>query len=263
MKIFVLYFSGGGNTQLVAHHLFNRLKQMGHDVRIRFARKGISLGDVPEFDGLVVGSPVYAYSPAQTLMEVIEQSMPMVSEKPSFIFLTYGGLVGNAHIKLANALKNRGFKIVGLEEFLMADTLFLMLLFGFTKPTKWLAELPNRSIPKRLSQFPEKVVRSLRDGTEIELKYRRYSQKLTDFIAQKFHRFKPKLIENFRADERCDLCGVCVAVCPRKNIEIRNGQVIWGVDCELCLRCYTLCPRDAIQFGKWTRHVIKYKPYIP
>jgi len=47
-------------------------------------------------------------------------------------------------------------------------------------------------------------------------------------------------------EERCDLCGECVTVCPKrilatnnKKIELRNT-----IDCTLCQDCVDACPKD-------------------
>ena len=45
------------------------------------------------------------------------------------------------------------------------------------------------------------------------------------------------------ANERCDFCGTCVAVCPADAIELKESVV--NVDqkrCTLCRACVDVCP---------------------
>ena len=56
----------------------------------------------------------------------------------------------------------------------------------------------------------------------------------------------------FRADERCEGCGLCVRVCPTDNVTLRDGHAEFANRCALCLRCLHACPQEAIQIGRLT-----------
>lgn len=55
--------------------------------------------------------------------------------------------------------------------------------------------------------------------------------------------------------ERCKGCGLCVVVCPKKNIRIaeqsnKNGYfpaVFNGGDCTGCTMCAIICPEAVIE----------------
>ncbi|MCX5783091.1 MAG: EFR1 family ferrodoxin [Elusimicrobia bacterium] len=49
------------------------------------------------------------------------------------------------------------------------------------------------------------------------------------------------------ADEKCNLCQVCVKNCPVKVIRICGNKPRWGWNCEGCQRCINSCPTKAIQ----------------
>jgi ferredoxin len=53
----------------------------------------------------------------------------------------------------------------------------------------------------------------------------------------------PELIE-----ERCTLCGLCVAACPNHGINLdENGPVFEGRErCDACGTCEDVCPEGAI-----------------
>ena len=57
--------------------------------------------------------------------------------------------------------------------------------------------------------------------------------------------------KKFRANEKCNNCGLCEKVCPRKAIEVKEGKPVWKEPkCEICLACLHRCPASAIEYGK-------------
>ena len=59
--------------------------------------------------------------------------------------------------------------------------------------------------------------------------------------------------KDFRCDDQCNSCNVCVQVCPARNIELKEGKPVWRHHCEQCLACIRWCPQESIQFGKKTQ----------
>jgi len=50
-------------------------------------------------------------------------------------------------------------------------------------------------------------------------------------------------------DDRCDFCGVCVAVCPTDAIELREAQWILSQErCTDCQLCVFVCPIEALEY---------------
>jgi 2-oxoglutarate ferredoxin oxidoreductase subunit delta len=58
--------------------------------------------------------------------------------------------------------------------------------------------------------------------------------------------------------ERCKGCGLCIAVCPKHNIEVsaesnRSGYfpaVAKIIDCTACGRCAIVCPEGIIEVSR-------------
>ncbi len=257
MNLFLLYYSGAGNTQLVVSYLARELRRMGHRVTTRFARKGAELPDRFEYDGLIVASPVYTYQPPQTLMETVER-LPELRSAPVFTLMTKGLISGNAPLTLSRAISEKGGIVVGHAEITMADTLFIL-----TSKRNSLIEkimlLPNMMAVREIRKLPQRVLRSFEEKVPVPFRPKIYA-KLTDFIARKFHKFVEQKVGQFYADERCDLCGACVGLCPESNIRIVDSRVLWGMDCEFCMRCVHRCPQEAIQIGRYIREAGRYVP---
>jgi len=51
-------------------------------------------------------------------------------------------------------------------------------------------------------------------------------------------------------EDRCALCGACIAVCPRRMLKEEDGsiKIIDPAQCILCGHCKAVCPEDAFQF---------------
>lgn len=62
----------------------------------------------------------------------------------------------------------------------------------------------------------------------------------------------------FRTTNACVKCGVCVSVCPSKNVTIEKDRVKWGRDCQQCLACFHWCPNGAVEIGNTTAGKIRY-----
>ena len=58
--------------------------------------------------------------------------------------------------------------------------------------------------------------------------------------------------KKFKVSEKCIGCGQCAKICPRENIEIKNGKAFIGRNCVGCLGCLQYCPTKAISLGKVT-----------
>jgi ferredoxin len=69
----------------------------------------------------------------------------------------------------------------------------------------------------------------------------------------------PMMDRSFKADEKCNGCGVCRAVCPCGNISLApDGRPVWQHGCEQCLACIQWCPQEAIQYGAKTSGYQRY-----
>ena len=61
-----------------------------------------------------------------------------------------------------------------------------------------------------------------------------------------------------KANDDCVGCGTCATVCPKGNIEIKNGRAVIGTNCIGCMACVQYCPKKAINVGKLTVKRARY-----
>jgi NAD-dependent dihydropyrimidine dehydrogenase PreA subunit len=64
---------------------------------------------------------------------------------------------------------------------------------------------------------------------------------------------------SFKTESGCDSCGICVRMCPVKNIEMVDGRPQWLHHCEQCMSCLQWCPKEAIQIDNKTQDRKRYR----
>lgn len=62
----------------------------------------------------------------------------------------------------------------------------------------------------------------------------------------------------FWTNDSCRKCGMCIRVCPEKNISLDNGVIRWKGKCLNCLACYHWCPERAVELDNYTVHRRRY-----
>jgi len=63
---------------------------------------------------------------------------------------------------------------------------------------------------------------------------------------------------SYTVDENCDGCRICARVCPVLNIVMVDERPQWQHRCESCLACLVWCPVKAIQGGILTGKTERY-----
>lgn len=61
-----------------------------------------------------------------------------------------------------------------------------------------------------------------------------------------------------KAGSACVGCGLCVKLCPRGNISLKDGRAGFGSSCIGCLSCLQYCPTQSIGMGGITEKRHRY-----
>lgn len=96
-------------------------------------------------------------------------------------------------------------------------------------------------------------VKQILDGTPHKLK-KVFAGRFISFVLRIEHpalRLQGRLM---KAEKNCIKCGMCIKICPTKNISLKKDKLKFGGKCTLCTRCVMNCPINSIKLGllnKW------------
>jgi NAD-dependent dihydropyrimidine dehydrogenase PreA subunit len=149
---------------------------------------------------------------------------------------TSGGIVG----PLRKIVSENGYNPVGAMEIQMPSNIFFIqdektnknkVQKGLEAAEKYALDLVNEKA--EWGRVP-----ILSDAVNL---FSRGTLKLTGVdLHQKLFLFKVN-------KEKCNKCGICVGICPTRNIKIDGGNYpVHGLNCQYCLRCTSFCPKRAI-----------------
>lgn len=82
----------------------------------------------------------------------------------------------------------------------------------------------------------------------------------TSFIVNKVWRSRLASInKTFKVSSDCTKCGICMKICPAKNIELEDNVIKWNKKCQDCMACVQSCPSKAIYFNSRTKNKKRYR----
>lgn len=76
----------------------------------------------------------------------------------------------------------------------------------------------------------------------------------------KYFQLIPLTDKSIRVDEKCVGCGICAKVCPVNNIKIVDNKPEFQHRCEMCFACDEWCPSDAIHHWSRSKDVKYHHP---
>ncbi len=245
MKNLIVYFTQGGTTAKGAEAIAAGLRSKGHEVDLHNMNDGVP----PRLDGygsLGIGLPVYYWRAPFKVIDYVK-SLPDLKGLPVFVFLLYASNHAHAGNWVRKTLARKGGREVGYFKAQGADYTYGYIkrgyLFSPNNPTALeldAAQDLGRSVADRIAGKLDYV----KPGYDRLPSLEYYIQHLLT------SRWLVKSIYSrlfFLTSNKCTSCGLCMKVCPTKNITANaKGHPVWGRNCLLCLYCEMKCPTEAI-----------------
>jgi ferredoxin len=179
---------------------------------------------------------------AGTLPRMVRWFVERVALPPDaylFAVVTCGGAAGATVADLAALLQKRGVKLSCGAEVTTVDN-YIVFSGGVAEPEHELA---------RADEAITRIIADIKARRVGELPGAAAGHGAPDFSA--FDR-------DFVVSNMCSSCGVCVTVCPRRNISLDKGRPAFQHNCEHCLACLHWCPAAAIDYKTATQGKQRY-----
>lgn len=241
-SIGLIYFSGTGNTRLVAEMIRDTFTRQGFSVdlmRMEDVLKGVTVFDPDRYDLIGFGSQVIGYGLPNLVKDFLKK-LPRGHHQKTFIFRTSGGVAHinyNVSKSMIRTLNHKGYDV------------FHERLFSLG--SNWIKRFSDPVVRQLYDSTREKVdvmCQELLAGEERFYKtgiLLRIGMSIVSVISGLFFR---TAAQDYRVTADCGKCGLCIKDCPSQNIVMKNGKVSFNWNCSCCMRCVYNCPKQAIQF---------------
>ncbi len=241
MKTKIYSFSGTGNSLSVSQKLANKL---GETQVISIASE-FQISQIPDEQRVGFVFPVYVYGIPRIVEEFLEK-MDLSKAKYIFAVITCGGNPGSTLkafrklLRKKRAILNSGFAVREKSGTISMENPIISLI-------RRIAGKPAQNTDEQMGE----IIDTLRECKTNKLWTNSFFANIIGDILHTMTRdILKKADASFWVDQNCELCKMCVRICPRENIQITNGKLQWNHNCEQCFACLHWCPKSAIQIGK-------------
>jgi len=261
MKSIIVYFSQTGNTEKIAHSIYDGVKKVIAQSDISRI-KDINPRLLIQYDLIGIGTPWWGRIPANVRLFI--KNMESMESKHVFPFMTHGSLPAGSMQTIIPLLKEKGLKVIGLGDWygnsIQQFILFPHLTAGHPDDIDLkeaadfgagMARLSQRILNSDIKDMPElPSVEKLNEiyGAEVP-----YPEELTQADALLFKQRKIDL-------DKCTKCGICVENCHTNSIDL-SASPVFKDTCDMCWFCEQICPEGAIEM-QWESYAKIHDGFI-
>lgn len=241
----IFYFSGTGNTEIVARMVREELIKLQYAVdlyRIEDFTKKKTAPDMEKYDLVGIGSQVVGFAAPSIVISFV-RSLPAARGKKTFVFRTAGGVASindNASKPLMRMLARRGYDVFHERVFSIGSN--------------WLKKFDDGVVVRLHEATGRKVglmCDALDKGERRILKTGRGLKVLMECVMRLTPLFCRLAGKDYAVSDACSHCGLCARSCPAGNILDKDGKIRFGLSCNLCMRCVYACPKHAIHLRRF------------
>jgi len=245
----MLYFSGTGNSKYAAQIFCRNMNAECHSIEEKtdFAQM-ISSHDVIGFC-----YPVYGSRVPRIMREFVGKYIQCFKNKKLIIFCTQWLFSGDGARVFTDLFPRNYIDVISAEHFLMPNNvcnLPVLPLESESKIRKYLA---------RLEKKMRRVCGNINNGVIKRKGFNLFSRFLGLFQGVFMPVWEKAGLNKVWIFDECNLCGLCVSICPMNNFENQNGKITAKGNCNFCYRCINKCPQKAIAVYLKTKVKNQYK----
>lgn len=249
MPATIFYFSGTGNSYIIAKSVAQRLQGLLAPIASLINEDDITADS--DIIGLVF--PVY-YGDVPNMVRSFLTKLKGLDSKYVFAVCNFGGGVGSAMKTVKGLLRSNGGELMASYGIHMPQNAFHKpwenkekLYANMDEQIERICQKTNGKA-KYLSAYRRAVDILLTPFTPLlKSKTRNYMLKTTGAAKDESDMSLIYRLDCvFKLSEACNGCGICSNVCPAYNIIMKDGKPKWTHHCENCLACLNFCPQKAI-----------------
>lgn len=247
MKTSLFYFSATGNSLVVARDIAEGLPEAK-----LCAISQVIGGDLPlEAECIGIIYPVYFAGLPRIVSDFIATLNPK-KVKYIFVVCTFGAFAAGSLLMAKEQLTALGIPMNAGYYVPMPGN--YIVKYGAYKKEK------QEKMFRKARESVRRIVEDVINQKNIPVKSGNF---LFNMIGNSIYKSKlpqfPTLDRNFAANGKCTMCGICVKVCPVKNIRIEGNRPQWQGNCEHCMACIQWCPVEAIEYSAATEGRERYR----
>lgn len=243
----IYYFSGTGNTRLVAEQLSLLILE-----NIKMITKVSPSSEEPDGESIGFVFPVYSWGVAPVMTKFID-SLPesfwekvKVKQLPVWCVMTCGDEVALAPEMFIKLLSKHGIEPESIWSVIMPNN--YVILPGFDVDPKEVEKQKLAESPSRVKEIAHGINQHSRTIDVVRGNIPWLKTKIVYPLFCKWGIFPKK----WHSTAACVGCGICAKACPLSNITMEASTPHWGDNCCSCLACYHSCPRHAVAYGNST-----------
>lgn len=247
-KIIIFYFTGTGNSLYVTKELAKSFKQV--DIKAIPKVSDIQEYNYEEYSKVGFVMPLYFMGLPKLVKEFIDK-IYIPNAEYIFSVVTRAYTKGLVFTEISSSLRKKD-KSLSYGKYISFPDTYIRWAGASDEVAQ--GKLFNEA-KKQLDNIKKDITDNKRhiDNEGIILKASAYT-------VNRFWRSTLKTKnKTFKTSDDCIQCGVCMKVCPSKNIELDGKSIKWGEKCQDCMACVQSCPKKAIYFSEKAKNRRRYR----
>lgn len=244
-RILLCVFSSSGNTQFLTEGLQEGLSTLGYNVRVHTIENTERFPQPDEYDILGIATPVFAFREPIIVKQFLKRLPQPTIPTPAFLFISYGGIIGNMVPIFLTRLRKKNFLPVWKGGVRSEDN-YPVMRRKWTMPFIHEGHPTEDDYQKVIHTIAKRIHSAIRESRSSHLIYNPLAL-LLDLGGAIYQKLTPYFIRHKINRDKCTQCAICVKYCPTHALTYDNKnypQPIKG-RCIGCYRCVNICPEKA------------------
>lgn len=232
----MFYFSGTGNSKFIAQKFSEEMSCESFSIEENQPFRQM----IKKHKTIGFCYPIYGSRVPRLMRQFVKRFQGELKGKKLIVFCTQLMFSGDGARAFLDLLPKEHCKVIYAEHFNMPNNISDIFIFPITSD-EHNAKQANRALKKL-----KKVCSNIRIGKRRLRGFHVLSRCLGMTQALHWPKIERSMADKIRIDESCTKCGLCVKICPVKNLRMEEHGVETNEKCMCCYRCINQCPQKAI-----------------